>query len=177
VIHAPWDPIIERLERLNRPIRLALVGCCKEKAPLMVGTEEQEQPARDLYRSPLFRKALQHAEATSDLTIILSAFYEAIHPDTTVTSYERTLKDYGGKSDVAAWAWRAFLKTGDYLPTGKPVIVTPYCGRDYSDPVLAHAPQWHVVEPLAGRGIGDRLSWFKSRSARRELVRHQHLAV
>lgn len=187
--HEPSTPVAARLAQLGRPIRVALVGCCKEKRQdqhEIVGGDgktylmDTPMPARDLYLSPLFKAALQHAERTADLTIILSAFYEAIHPNTHITNYDRTLKD-GSYS-----AYRAFLKLRDYLPTGLPfpeVEVTVLCGHDYSDGVYVAMSRSGMMvltawrEPLKHLGVGDRLGWFKKHAQRysaREEARRRH---
>src|SRR5689334_8670786 len=61
-----------------------LVACAKTKAA-------SPSPAKDLYRSPWFRKARRYVEATGALWFILSAEHGLLDPQTVISPYDKTL--------------------------------------------------------------------------------------
>jgi hypothetical protein len=60
--------------------RVGLVGCASAKL-------SQPAPARELYTSPLFRKASAYAEATCTRWYVLSAKHGLVAPDAILEPY------------------------------------------------------------------------------------------
>lgn len=59
---------------MSNAITVGLVGCASQKL-------KRPAPARELYVSPLFKKASAYAEATCDRWYVLSAKHGLVHPD------------------------------------------------------------------------------------------------
>lgn len=172
-------PAAARVAKRANPgaLVVAIVGCGASKL-------DRPAPARELYTGSLFRAGIAHAEASADRTFIASALHGLIRPDTVIAPYnERLPKSSGGtqfvKQDPTA-GWRR--RIGEQLraelaselatePNGIAIII--YAGRDYAEPLREAARDGlaefrvTVVDPLAGKPIGERLHWFKeARQAR-----------
>jgi hypothetical protein len=143
---------LHRLRSLERPVRVGLVGCAQQKRP---GTH----PARELYVSPLFRYALSWAERSTDETFILSARYGLVHPDQILDHYDQRLPARHG--EAALWG----LSVANHLATLYPsltVTVVFLAGLSYVEPIVTALPKrWTIEDPLAGLGIGHRLSFLR----------------
>lgn len=133
---------------------VALVACCKEKLP-------HAAPARELYRSPLFRFSLAYAERAADKVLILSAKLGVVDPDRVIEPYDLTLTEMP-VAELRAWRARVGRQLADVL--GPLDVVTMVAGRLY-EPELRVA---YVHRPLQGMGIGRRLQWLKARAAPRD---------
>ena len=72
------------LTGLERPVRVALLGCSASKRP---GVHK----ARDLYIGAFFRRALPIAERSCDETWILSARYGLVRLDQELPTYDEQL--------------------------------------------------------------------------------------
>lgn len=70
--------------------RIALISCVSKKQDLVDG---EKVPAKDLYISPLFKKAWAYAEKIiqPDAIFILSAEHHILPPETEVGPYNKTL--------------------------------------------------------------------------------------
>ncbi|MCW0215945.1 MAG: hypothetical protein OJJ54_21565 [Pseudonocardia sp.] len=133
---------------------LLLVTCVKAK-------RSAPAAAKDLYTSPLFTKQRAYAERQPAPWFILSAEHGLIAPDEWLAPYERYLPDTP-RSYRAAWgSWvveRLALLAGPLA--GKTIEV--HAGSTYVDAIhdLLQAKGATVVLPLAGLGVGQRLSWY-----------------
>lgn len=78
-------------------VTIGLVACAKTKAATA-------QPARQLYRSELFRRAAAYAEATYDHWFILSAQHYLVHPDEILEPYDKALQRMSA-ADRRHWGW------------------------------------------------------------------------
>lgn len=132
---------------------MILIGCGKSK-------QSKAAPARELYTGSLFRAARDYAEGTGKRWGIVSAKYGFIEPDAVIKPYEKRLG--GGPVEKALWARRVVEDTVRAAWSGK---VTLLMGRDYADPLerAFMVLGIHVVRPLDGLGLGQRLRWFKER--------------
>lgn len=141
------------------PITIAIVGCGKAKLA-------HAAPAADLYTGSLFRAARRYAE-TCDEWRIISARYGLLDPETVLEPYEQRIhpKERQQFGQVAA-----NRIVSEFLDCG-PYELVLLAGEDYARPIAdamrgnpGGAP-WRcncvgVREPLAGLGLGKRLSWF-----------------
>lgn len=143
---------------LERPIRIGLVGCSKTKL-------SHPHAARHFYTSPLFKAALAYAERTTDDVYILSAFHELVVPDHRLEPYDRPMAEMR-KRERMAWGERVVDRLALKLPKIRPQLVI-LAGRDYQLPVevAAAVRGWTSVTPLAGRGVGERISWLMRETA------------
>lgn len=141
--------------------RVALVGCSRTKLA-------HAAPARDLYSSNLFRAAIEFAEREFEEVRILSALHGAIRPERIVAPYDECLDSYDAE-ELAEWGHSVMVhQLGAEFDTTKPLDLVVFAGERYTQPLFDHLvdfPMWSIEEPLSGRGIGQRLAWFKSRRA------------
>lgn len=128
---------------------VVLIGCCKEKG-------EAPAPARELYRSDLFRKSLSVAEKMGDQVLILSAEHGVVHPDQVLAPYDTTLRSFD-PARLAEWKERVAAQLAE-ATGGARVRLVLLAGELYR-------PAVEVETPLAGMGIGARLGWLKRAAA------------
>lgn len=133
---------------------LVLVGCVKTKL-------DRPAPARDLYVSPLFRKARAYAEQSGAPWFILSAEHGLVSPDTVLDPYNRYLPETS-RDYRAAWGRRVVADLGRAAGTLAGKVVEAHAGMAYTRAIEAglHAAGAELVEPLAGLGLGQRLAWY-----------------
>ena len=84
-----------------------LVSCVSQK-------RVTPSPAKDLYTSPLFRKARAYVERTGLPWFVLSAKYGLVHPDDVIAPYDLTLNTMG-VSDRRRWAGRILTQLEPHL--------------------------------------------------------------
>lgn len=131
---------------------IALVSCVKKKHALPCA-------ARDMYTSPLFRKARAYAEMVADTWFILSAQYGLIRPDTSIEPYEQTLKE-ASASQRRAWAAHVYeqMRASGLLAPGTQFIWL--AGMIYQRDLAKLLRGYEQLDPLRGMRIGERLSWL-----------------
>lgn len=137
-------------------MRVALVGCGKAKLA-------RPAPARELYISTLFRLASQYAERGFDRWVILSAKHGVLLPDEVIEPYEARLGTRPDERYAFGSLVHALLLNRDVGPDADLYVLA---GDDYVQPLRNFRKR--VFDPMAGLGIGERLSWLKARIA--ELV-------
>jgi hypothetical protein len=142
-------------------VRVGLVGCASMKL-------KRPAPARDLYVSPLFRKASAYAEATCERWFILSAKHGLVDPDEVIEPYDvrlgRATRDPTTDAPpIHAWAARVRTQLAGALaieaPDISPLLVV-LAGAQY-EMVVWHSP-WPYEAPLRGLGMGQRLAWLNA---------------
>ncbi|MRG98190.1 DUF6884 domain-containing protein [Polyangium spumosum] len=139
-----------------------LVGCADMKA-------DTAQPARTLYRSSLFREALQYAELRGGDVFILSAKHGAIEPSTVIEPYDLVITSLSDEERLE-WARSVLAGLRARWP-GEELLLVVLAGKAYAD-VLVRArrglrPLVAVETPLDGKGLGHRRSWFREDLAAR----------
>jgi hypothetical protein len=137
--------------------KLLLVSCAKEKLPVPAA-------ARDLYVSPLFRKAREYAERVGVPWFILSAEHGLVAPDEWLSPYERYLPETSASFRRAWGTWvveRLELLTGSLESR----TIEVHAGATYVDALRAPLKEKgaSLFEPLAGLGMGQRLAWYGAR--------------
>ncbi|MBN2133341.1 MAG: hypothetical protein JW741_27835 [Sedimentisphaerales bacterium] len=136
--------------------RICLVSCVSQKA-------REPSKAKDLYVSPLFRKAKEYAEGRFDRWYILSAEYGLVSPDSTIAPYERTLNGMP-RSDRLAWAQGVY---SDLVRCTDPNDeITFLAGVKYREHLAAFlAKRGNPIRvPMEGMGIGKQLHWLTVQS-------------
>lgn len=144
-------------------ITVALVSCSATKLP-------RPAPARQLYTSALFRKSLAYARHIlfAQHVFILSAKHGAIRPETELAPYDLALRDFEDW-ELADWKHVVGIQLRDAL--GLRLNEIPAGGRfrfvllasDLYEPDLW--PCAGVEKPLAGKQIGERLSFLNAHLA------------
>ena len=84
-----------------------LVSCVSQK-------RATPSPAKDLYTSPLFRKARAYVERTGGPWFVLSAKYGLVHPDEVIEPYDLTLNTMG-VADRRRWAGMVLTQLEPHL--------------------------------------------------------------
>jgi cytoplasmic iron level regulating protein YaaA (DUF328/UPF0246 family) len=117
--------------------------------------------ARDLYLSPLFRKAAAYVERRSGLSgwFILSALHGLIDPTKTIEPYNQTLNDMKTR-ERKEWAARVLRDLLPRLHAGDEVVILAgnrY--REFLEQSLATAGI-RVKVPMKGLRIGEQLQWL-----------------
>jgi len=129
--------------------RVVLVQCTKSK-------RDGEHAARDLYdQSDYYCKQRAYAEAVADVWFIQSAKYGLVRPDEVVESYNAHASNL---DDPDGWAAEIAADLVDAV--GTDVTVELLGGMAYTDPLTPELERRgiEVLEPLRGKGIGQRKS-------------------
>ncbi|MCH7477966.1 MAG: hypothetical protein IIA14_07685 [SAR324 cluster bacterium] len=115
--------------------------------------------AKDLYDSPLFRKARAYAETRADAWYILSAKYGLVEPNAQISPYDRTL-DNMGIAERRPWGFAVFDQLRTQVGTGDTVVFL--AGQRYREFIEKPLQECGVaVEvPMEGMRIGEQLSWL-----------------
>ena len=134
--------------------RVGLVACAAAKL-------DRPAPARDLYTSPLYRKARAYVEATCDLWFILSAAHGLVRPDTVLEPYDVTLARLPA-ADRRRWTDHVRQQLAAQLADRADREVVVLAGRHYRGWIdtLPDTCTWTVSVPMAGLGIGQQLAWL-----------------
>lgn len=133
-------------------MKAIVIGCGKSK-------REDEAPARELYTGSLFRACRRYAEESGHPWAILSAGFGLVMPHWELWPYDVTLPKCG--PELETWAMGA---AGTLQLLIEPSEVVCLAGATYADP-FARALECLAIpcsQPLAGMGIGARLSWLKA---------------
>ena len=161
-------------------MRVVLIACSSQK-------KEEAAPARELYTSSLFKKALEYArtQTSDDLIFVMSAMHGLVGLGKILTPYDRELSKMR-KIDRTFWGIRLvddlvqrLHARGLTLTKADEVMLLG--GEDYNTPVRGALFRKEVpcVEPLKGMNIGQRLHWLgetaadlriKARAAAREII-------
>jgi hypothetical protein len=139
---------------------VAVVGCSAIKAP-------RPAPARDFYRSPLFKAALAYAEARTKHVVVVSAYYGIVQLGQVLEPYDRKLTALR-KREREDWSARTVDPLTRFY--GTPPTLLLLCGEVYADALL-HGAHWHnlprPMTPMAKmRGVGNRIAWLKDELAK-----------
>lgn len=134
--------------------RVLLISCGKTK-------QARPAPARDLYTSARFRKALTYAERSAIPWFIVSAEHGLVRPDEWLAPYERYLPDTPASYRRAWGEWvvaRLELLMGDL---GR-LAVEAHLSADYVAPIapLLDARGSRLSTPLRGLRTGEWLAWY-----------------
>lgn len=143
-------------------VRIGLVGCASMKL-------KRPAPARDLYTSPLFRKASAHAEATCDRWYVLSAKHGLVHPDEVVEPYNvklgRSTRDPATDAPpIHQWAQRVREQLRQEMPTDEEAHLVVLAGEQYRTILYKDCP-WTYDVPMKGLGLGEQLAWLNEQAA------------
>lgn len=142
-----------RAARDRRP-DVVLVGCVKTK----LGSSA---PAKDLYVSPLFRKARAYAEAAAPRWFILSAEHGLLEPETVIEPYDRRLSDTSADYR-RTWGRQVLQSLRETLGSLDGLAIEVHAGSSYVDAIRDGLVRGgaDVTEPLVGLGMGSRLAWY-----------------
>jgi hypothetical protein len=143
--------------------RLTLVGCCAEKLGRIA-------PARDLYRSPLFRKAAAYAETLGHEWQVLSAAYGLIVNHSQLAPYDTSMASLSA-DQREAWAEHvaAQLHALACFHEVDRLEVTLLAGESYATWAPMVSKWCTVLQPMRGMQIGQRLHWLNAQMQQPEL--------
>lgn len=137
-------------------MRVGLVGCAAAK-------RRSPSPARELYTSQLFRKAVAYVEPRVDRWYILSALHGTVHPDTVLEPYNVKLGT-NEAGPVHEWAQRAAWGLAYQLGDVREDIELLVLAGEQYRVMLRYLPVATEV-PLEGMGIGQQLGWLTEQLA------------
>jgi cytoplasmic iron level regulating protein YaaA (DUF328/UPF0246 family) len=126
-------------------------------------------PARELYVSPLFRKARAYVLQQKRPWFILSAKYGLVHPDQVIDPYDLTLKSMG---TADRWAEGVMSQIRPRL-TGITSVVF-LAGQKYREFLEPQFTQLGITVqvPMKGLSIGRQLSWLDRQIHERPACRY-----
>lgn len=140
---------------------IGLVSCSSQKL-------DRVATARQLYTSPLFQKSLAYAERRCMAVYVLSAAHGLVPIDELLEPYNRRL---GRKDERAQWGRRTVGALAARHHRHEDLLVL--AGEDYAGPIRSALRDmgWtgEVIEPLAGKQVGERLAWLNDELARMPL--------
>ena len=109
-------------------MRVGLVGCVKSK-------RSWAAPARELYRSPLFRGRLAWVERSCDRWFVLSAKHGLVEPDQVLDPYDLTLADLS-RASRRTWSSQVVRALEQALGDLSGVAMELHAGMTYSTAAL-----------------------------------------
>jgi hypothetical protein len=131
-------------------MKVALIACSKTKR---VGWHR----AKDLYNSPLFRFAWNHAVHHHDGIYILSAKHELLEPERTIEHYDTALTDLSTE-ERRRWSRNVARQIVRIIPKRSEIHFL--CGKNYREFVIPLLEDYRCVSPLKGLSIGRQLHWY-----------------
>lgn len=138
--------------RVSRPI--TLVSCCREKGGSIA-------PARELYRSQLFRKSATWADRQGHDWFVLSAHHGLIHPDGNLAPYDHSVRSMTpDERQLWAHAVAQQLRARAQFWDVERLDITLLAGATYASWVPLVEDWCTVRQPLEGLQIGQRLQWL-----------------
>lgn len=142
---------------MTSPLTIGLVGCASQKL-------KRPAPARQLYVSPLFKKASAYAELTCDRWYVLSAKHGLVHPDTVLEPYDIRLgTNHRTTPPIHQWAAGVKAQLAEELAGLDNVKLVALAGEQYRTAVYFGAFEYEI--PMKGLGIGQQLGWLTERLA------------
>lgn len=140
---------------------IGLVGCASTKL-------RRPAPARDLYTSPLFKKASAHAEAACARWFILSAKHGLVLPDEVLEPYDVKLgrsTPHHPETDgpfIHEWARRVRAQLAQELRDVDDPSLLVLAGEQYR--TILYPSPWSYSVPMKGLGLGEQLSWLNKQA-------------
>ena len=139
------------------PLSVALVGCGKSKVDTAGPI-----PAKDLYKSTLFRMSVQYAQAVADDFHILSAKHGLLSPYELISSYDTRIDT----RDAAGWGGAVVTELLECYGT-MPLEIHVLAGRQYfagvSSSIKERRLSWPCINTFGSRNLFQRLRWLKER--------------
>jgi hypothetical protein len=133
--------------------RIVLISCASKKL-------NHPAEARNLYVSPLFKKALAYANRLRpDNIFILSAKYYLLPLTQTIRPYDLTLNDMS-KVEIKSWADKVIKRLGEESDLDKDEFIF-LVGSNYRKFLIPRIKKYKV--PLEGLGIGEQLKFLTER--------------
>lgn len=141
------------------PGKIVLIGCSAKKAPFPTYP-------RFIYEGNLFRLSLEWAESHKHEWVVVSAFHGLVDQGTVIEPYDLKITDLS-KEDRLSWGRRVVMELDAQWETETFVFLA---GRPYYDAIFTPKAlklfAGRVETPLAGMGIGQRMSWLKNNKAK-----------
>lgn len=134
--------------------KITLVACCAQKL-------SSPAPARDLYRSPLFKKSAAYADMLGNEWFVLSGLYGLIASNNTVAPYDYSMRGAGNRADWNKEVLAEIERMVAFWGADR-VEITVLAGVGYlgwSDSVPRGCV---VITPLDKMQVGQRLQWLNT---------------
>lgn len=140
---------------------IGFLGCVKSK-------RDTKNIAKEMYTSPLFRKARKYIESNYDEWYILSAKYHLLGPEDEIEPYNETLNDKNARERIE-WSKIVSNQIIEEIPDSKNCKLYFHAGKKYREyllPLLRDA-EYSLEVPLANLGIGQQLAWYDKQGDRK----------
>ena len=134
--------------------RIALISCSAEKA-----SSVNPLPARQLYRSPLFRKSVAWVEQQGLEWFVISARYGLIPAAMVLMPDDHTMRNKS-PDERAAWEQQIAEQIDAYCADDKRVEIVLLAGEAYAGWIPKVQAFASVEQPLKGMQIGQRLQFL-----------------
>lgn len=133
--------------------RIVLISCVSMKL-------NRPAKAKDLYISPLFKKALAYAHTLKPNKIfVLSAKYYLVPLDQTISPYNLTLNDMSTE-EIKSWAIKVAARLKGETDLDRDEFVF-FAGANYRRFLIPRIKKYWV--PMEGLGIGKQLKFLTDR--------------
>lgn len=131
---------------------IGLVSCVSRKSA-------QATEARNLYESPLFKKARKYIEERCDSWYILSAKFGLVDPYQVIPPYEETLRTKP-RAEREQWARSVWTDLSTRLQAGDHIVIL--AGERYREYLVPRIIEFGCVleVPMKGLAIGKQLQWL-----------------
>jgi hypothetical protein len=139
-------------------VTAVLVGCVSQKLAVRA-------PAKELYRSPLWRCRRAYAESSGRPWFILSTLHGLVDPDELLDPYDLSLAQLSAP-ERTAWGERAVEALAKRLGVLSDAIFEVHAGRDYRTAIAAPLERRgaRIEAPLAHiSGVGRQHAWYVAR--------------
>lgn len=139
---------------------IGLISCVSKK-------HSHATLARNLYKSPLFKKTRDYVDKNCDSWYILSAKYGLVEPDNVIEPYDETLNTKS-RMERKQWAKKVWDVLNLHLHPGDQVILL--AGEKYREFLVPHLINYECIIkiPLEGLGIGKQLQWLSRQLSQRK---------
>lgn len=131
---------------------MIVIGCGKQKLA-------RRAPAEELYTGSLFRAARRYAEARGERWVIASGKHGLVLPGQVLDPYDQRAPL--GRDALVFWGQAVVERLVGLVE--RPEFVEVLAGASYAKAITDELWRrgWASSEPLAGLGLGYRLSWLK----------------
>ena len=149
------EPLAHEQPRVEDSIPdILLISCVKSKQSVAA-------PAKDLYTSPLFRKARTYAEQRGAPWFILSAEHGLVTPSQRLAPYEKYLPDESS-TYREEWGKRVVAELEMTQGSLRGKVIEIHAGSAYLNVIRSglESSGAIILEPLHGLPMGKRLQWY-----------------
>jgi hypothetical protein len=139
---------------------------------------DRRATAKELYRSPLWRRRREYAERSRRPWFVLSALHGLVAPDELIDPYNVALRDFS-PDERARWGERVAADLERRVGSLEGGLFEVHAGEVYRRALEAplRSRGASFVVPLAGLGIGQQLAWYAHREPTLATIERRRVAT